>query len=61
MNVVVGISGGIAAYKAPHLVRLLRDEGHSVRCVATAHALEFVTRTTLQTVSGAPLYWCACR
>lgn len=56
MNVIVGISGGIAAYKAPMLVRLLRDAGHEVRCVATAHALEFVTRTTLQTVSGQPLY-----
>lgn len=56
MNIVVGISGGIAAYKAPHLVRLLCDAGHTVRCVATPHALEFVTRTTLQTVSGARLY-----
>lgn len=57
MNIIVGISGGIAAYKAPQLVRLLCDAGHAVRCVATTHALEFVTRTTLQTVSGAPLYY----
>ena len=56
MNIVVGISGGIAAYKSPHLVRLLRDAGHSVQCVTTAHALEFVTRTTLETVSGRRLY-----
>ena len=56
MNIVVGISGGIAAYKSPHLVRLLRDAGHSVQCVATTHALEFVTRTTLETVSGRRLY-----
>ncbi|KWW32093.1 MAG: phosphopantothenoylcysteine decarboxylase / phosphopantothenate--cysteine ligase [bacterium P3] len=56
MNVIVGISGGIAAYKVPALVRLLCDAGHAVRCVATSHALEFVTRTTLQTVSGQRVY-----
>lgn len=56
MNIVVGISGGIAAYKSPYLVRMLRDAGHSVQCVATSHALEFVTRTTLETVSGRQLY-----
>lgn len=56
MNIIVGISGGIAAYKAPQLVRLLKDAGHDVRCAATSHALEFVTKTTLQTVSGHSLY-----
>ena len=56
MKVVVGITGGIAAYKAPELVRLLKKAGHEVRCAATEHALEFVTRVTLETVSGAPLY-----
>lgn len=56
MRVIVGITGGIAAYKAPLLVRLLRQAGHEVRCAATAHALEFVTRATLETLSGAPLY-----
>ncbi len=56
MNIVVGITGGIAAYKAPELVRLLKKAGHDVRCAATQHALEFVTRVTLETVSGAPLY-----
>ena len=56
MRIVVGITGGIAAYKVPQLVRLLVKGGHEVRCAATAHALQFVTRPTLETVSGAPLY-----
>lgn len=56
MKIVVGITGGIAAYKAPELVRLLVKAGHEVRCAATEHALQFVTRVTLETVSGAPLY-----
>ncbi len=56
MNVIVGITGGIAAYKSPMLVRLLVKAGHTVRCVATEHALEFVTRVTLETVSGNSLY-----
>ena len=56
MRIVVGITGGIAAYKTPELVRMLKKAGHEVRCAATEHALEFVTRVTLETVSGAPLY-----
>lgn len=56
MKIVVGITGGIAAYKAPELVHLLKKAGHEVRCAATEHALEFVTRVTLETVSGAPIY-----
>ena len=56
MNIVVGITGGIAAYKAPELVRLLVKAGHTVRCAATEHALQFTTRVTLETVSQAPLY-----
>jgi phosphopantothenoylcysteine decarboxylase/phosphopantothenate--cysteine ligase len=56
MRIVVGITGGIAAYKAPELVRLLKKAGHEVRCAATEHAMEFVTRTTLETVSQNPLY-----
>ena len=56
MRIVVGITGGIAAYKAPELVRLLKKAGHEVRCAATEHALDFVTRTTLETVSQNSLY-----
>ena len=56
MNILVGITGGIAAYKSPLLVRLLRKAGHEVKCVATPHALQFVTPLTLETVSGNKLY-----
>lgn len=56
MRVIIGITGGIAAYKAPELVRLFRKAGHEVQCVATSHALEFVTPLTLETVSGRKLY-----
>ena len=56
MRVIVGITGGIAAYKAPMLVRLLKKAGHEVQCVATEHALQFVTPLTLETASGNRLY-----
>jgi len=55
MNVVLGISGGIAAYKTPDLVRRLRDRGADVQIVMTASAAEFVTETALQAVSGRPV------
>ena len=54
-RVLLGVSGGIAAYKACELVRLLTQRGHEVRVVATQHALEFVSALTLQTLSGAPV------
>lgn len=52
---MLGITGGIAAYKAPDLVRRLRDGGADVQIVMTTSAEEFVTETTLQAVSGRPL------
>jgi phosphopantothenoylcysteine decarboxylase/phosphopantothenate--cysteine ligase len=52
MNIVLGITGGIAAYKAPDLVRRLRERGGDVQIVITASAEEFVTDTALQAVSG---------
>ena len=55
MNVVLGITGGIAAYKAPDLVRRLRERGAEVQIVMTASAEEFVTATALQAVSGKPI------
>lgn len=55
MNVVLGITGGIAAYKTPELVRRLRDRGADVQVVMTASAEEFVTATALQAVSGHPV------
>ena len=55
MNVLLGISGGIAAYKTPELVRRLRERGAEVQIVMTASASEFVTETALQAVSGRPI------
>ena len=56
LHVLVGISGGIAAYKIPTLIRLLRKAGAEVRVATTRNALEFVTPLTLQTLSGYPVY-----
>lgn len=56
MRIVVGITGGIAAYKAPLLVRLLKKAGHEVKCVVTEHALQFVTTLTLESLSGNKVY-----
>jgi phosphopantothenoylcysteine decarboxylase/phosphopantothenate--cysteine ligase len=53
--VLLGISGGIAAYKAAELIRLLQRRGVEVRVVATRHALEFISALTLQTLSGRPV------
>jgi phosphopantothenoylcysteine decarboxylase/phosphopantothenate--cysteine ligase len=55
MNVVLGITGGIAAYKSPDLVRRLRERGAEVQIVMTASAQAFVTETALQAVSGRPI------
>jgi len=55
MNIILGITGGIAAYKTPELVRRLRDRGADVQIVMTASAREFVTETALQAVSGRPI------
>jgi len=54
-NIILGISGGIAAYKAPLLLRLLQEEKAKVQVVATKNALQFVTLTTLETLSGNPV------
>jgi phosphopantothenoylcysteine decarboxylase/phosphopantothenate--cysteine ligase len=53
---LVGISGGIAAYKIPELIRSLIKAEAEVRVTTTRHALEFVTERTLQTLSGHPVY-----
>ena len=55
-HILVGISGGIAAYKIPELMRLLRKAGAEVRVATTKNALEFVTELTLQTLSGYKVY-----
>lgn len=54
-NAVVGVGGGIAAYKAVELVRLLVKAGASVRVAMTARAREFVGALTFQTLSGRPV------
>jgi phosphopantothenoylcysteine decarboxylase/phosphopantothenate--cysteine ligase len=51
-RILVAVSGGIAAYKVPALVRALRRHGHEVRCVMTPAAVEFVSPLVLQTLSG---------
>ena len=56
MNIVLGVSGGIAAYKSPEIVRRLKDRGHEVRVVMTAAAEAFVTPLTFQAVSGEPVH-----
>jgi len=55
-RILLGISGGIAAYKTPELIRLFVKAGAEVKVIATQHALEFVTRLTLQTVSKNAVY-----
>ena len=56
MNIVLGVAGGIAAYKSPEIVRRLKDGGHGVRVVMTAGAEAFVTPLTFQAVSGEPVH-----
>ena len=55
-HILLGVTGGIAAYKAPELVRRLRDAGADVRVVLTPAAAAFVTPLTLQAVSGRPVH-----
>ena len=55
-HILVGISGGIAAYKIPELIRSLVKAGAEVRVATTQNALQFVTELTLQTVSGCSVY-----
>jgi phosphopantothenoylcysteine decarboxylase/phosphopantothenate--cysteine ligase len=54
-RVLVGVSGGIAAYKAVELVRLATGGGHAVRVVQTPASLQFVGRATFEGVTGAPV------
>ncbi|HLU71749.1 MAG TPA: bifunctional phosphopantothenoylcysteine decarboxylase/phosphopantothenate--cysteine ligase CoaBC, partial [Nonomuraea sp.] len=55
MNVVLGVSGGIAAYKACELLRLFTESGHDVRVVPTRDALRFVGEPTWAALSGNPV------
>lgn len=55
-NILVGVSGGIAAYKAVELVSRLKKEGANVDVIMTEHAREFVTELTFRTLSLNPVY-----
>jgi len=55
-NILIGITGGIAAYKICSLIRLYKKAGANVQVVVTPNALEFVTKLTLQTLSGNEVY-----
>ena len=55
-NIIVGVTGGIAAYKAAELVSLLTKQGHAVRCLMTQAAGQFITQLNLQTLSGNKVY-----
>ena len=55
-HIVIGITGGIAAYKSLFLIRLFKSNGYEVKVAATRHALEFVTPLTIETLSQNKLY-----
>ncbi len=55
-NVLLGVTGGIAAYKAAELVRRLQDQNAKVRVVMTPAATEFITPLTMQALSGEPVH-----
>lgn len=55
LRVVVGVSGGIAAYKACHLVRNFKEAGDEVRVIPTQNALNFVGAATFEALSGNPV------
>ena len=55
-KILLGISGGIAAYKTPLIVRLLKSQGAEVKIVMTPSSTDFVTPLTLSTLSNHPVY-----
>ena len=55
MRVLLGITGGIAAYKAASLIRLLTEDGHEVTVLPTENALRFIGKPTLEALSGHPV------
>ena len=54
-RILLGVSGGISAYKAVELTRLAVKAGHSVRVLQTERSLEFVGRATFEGITGAPV------
>ncbi len=59
-HIVLGVTGGIAAYKSAELVRRMREAGAIVRVILTASAAQFVTPLTFQAVSGQPVHMALC-
>jgi phosphopantothenoylcysteine decarboxylase/phosphopantothenate--cysteine ligase len=55
-NILLGITGGIAAYKSAELIRLLIEQSANVRVVVTPDGLKFITALTLQTLAKHPVY-----
>ena len=55
-NILLGVSGGIAAYKAAELIRQLQEHGANVRVIMTSGAQAFITPLTLQALSGHPVH-----
>ena len=55
-NILVGVTGGIAAYKTATIIRLLVKDGADVRVIMTDHAREFITPLTLSTLSKNPVF-----
>ncbi|HZG90094.1 MAG TPA: bifunctional phosphopantothenoylcysteine decarboxylase/phosphopantothenate--cysteine ligase CoaBC [Pseudonocardia sp.] len=55
-SVLLGVAGGIAAYKSAELLRLLTESGHAVRVLPTAAALRFVGAATFEALSGQPVH-----
>ncbi len=55
MRIVLGVAGGIAAYKSAHVIRRLRELGHTVTVVPTVDALKFVGAPTFEALSGQPV------
>ena len=56
MRIVLGVTGGIAVYKAALLLRLMTEDGHEVHVVPTDSALKFVGQPTWEALSGRPVY-----
>ena len=55
-KILVGVTGGIAAYKAPGVIRRLRERGNDVKVVVTEAAFRFVPEETLAVAAGEPIH-----
>jgi len=56
MQIILGITGGVAAYKSAELARFLTNQGHRVRCILTEAGARFITPLTLTSLTGEPCY-----